>query len=882
MTMNDKENNNNDDLETKSGDEILEAQKDSDNNSEINTVSEDKSESESDEETKSEAEDAEDNVIQIDVEKNLVTMEQMLPSKLRIVNLVGSIVYPGVFTPFIFSDPIDVRTIQQACDDDGYIGLLLKKTDSKKTTMDDMYTVGVVGKVLKKIRMPEGGLNVFISTIKRFKVDKVLNSFDPMVASVKYLDDEESDSFEVKALTRSLISEMKEICDGNPLISEEMRVNLVNIKDSGKITDFIASVINMSSEEAQSILELTNVRRRITKLLVFIKREQELTRLQKRIQNDLNEKIEKNQREYFLREEMKVIMDELGEGESGKNSEYNKFKDKIDMINVPEDVEDAMYEELEKFSLMDPSSSEYFISRNYLELITSLPWNSLDNESYNLSHAYKVLEKDHYGLDDVKKRIMEYLAIRKLKNDNKGSIIILVGPPGVGKTSIGHSIAKAMNKPFYRFSVGGVRDEAEIRGHRRTYVGAMPGKIIQGLKITKSKSPVFMIDEIDKMGSSYSGGDPASALLEVLDPEQNVTFRDTYLDLPFDVSNVFFILTANSLDKIPEPLLDRAEIISLSGYIDQEKLEIAKKYLIPKNLEKNGLGKAQVKYTKAALLRISQEYAREAGVRNYEKCLDKIHRKLVTQFLTGIPADIKKLSDYKILEKDDMLTDIKEQVFTIDAPDLDKYLGKPVFDESHIKKADVPGSCIGLAWTSMGGDTLLIESISFQSEKGGLLLTGQMGDVMKESAQIAMNWVKQYAIEHKIKSPSWFERNTIHLHIPEGATPKDGPSAGITMATTFMSLLTGRCVKPNVAMTGELDLTGHVMEIGGLREKTVAAKRNGIKTIFIPKANEKDLDDIPDHVKSGIKFIPVSHAMEVLSQVYQAPVKKSLDEDYGF
>ena len=391
-----------------------------------------------------------------------------------------------------------------------------------------------------------------------------------------------------------------------------------------------------------------------------------------------------------------------------------------------------------------------------------------------------------------------------------------------------------------------------------------------------------MIDEVDKMGASYSGGDPASALLEVLDPEQNVSFRDNYLDLPFDVSNIFFILTANTLDSIPEPLLDRAEIIHLSGYIDQEKLEIAKKYLIPKNLAKNGLKKQQVKYTKAALLRIAEEYAREAGVRNYEKCVDKIHRKLITEDLTGIPADAKKSQNVTKAGGDEDLQALKGKVFAIDAGDLEKYLGKPIFDESEIKRATVPGTAIGLAWTSMGGDTLLIESVAFPSEKGGLQLTGQLGDVMKESAQIAMNWVRQYAVEHKIKSTEWFERNTIHLHIPEGATPKDGPSAGITMATTFMSLVTERTIKPALAMTGELGLTGKVMPIGGLREKTVAAKRNGIKTILIPKGNVRDLEEIPEHVKQGITFIPVSDVLEVMQNVFPHEKPKAESAGYGF
>ena len=411
-----------------------------------------------------------------------------------------------------------------------------------------------------------------------------------------------------------------------------------------------------------------------------------------------------------------------------------------------------------------------------------------------------------------------------------------------------------MNKSFYRFSVGGMHDESEIKGHRRTYIGSMPGKIIQGIKITKSSSPVFMIDEIDKMGVSHNG-DPAAALLEVLDPEQNVSFRDTYLDLPFDISNIFFILTANTLDSIPGPLLDRAEIIHLSGYIDQEKLEIAKKYLIPKNAEKNGLKKNQVKYTKKALLRIAEEYAREAGVRNYEKNLDKIHRKIVTELIkeSEIPV-AETVVESPLLKK-----------FVIDAPDLEKYLGKPIFDESNIKKASVPGTAIGLAWTSMGGDTLLIEATSFAG-KGGLVLTGQMGDVMKESCSIAFNWCKKFVIDRKIKKPDWFEKNTIHLHIPEGATPKDGPSAGITMITTFLSLLTNKVIKQNLAMTGEVSLTGQVLPIGGLREKTVAAKRNKIKTIIIPKANERDLEEIPQIVKDGITFIPVSHVSQVIQE----------------
>ena len=780
-------------------------------------------------------------------ENSIIPTDQILPNKLTLIPLAGRPIFPGIFTPLMINSNDDVKVVEDAYENEGFIGIVMLKNDAESPSVSDLHKVGTAARIIKKVNLPDGGINIFISTVKRFKIRKVLHNAAPMAAAVEYLEDEEADTFEVKALTRALISEMKEVSENNPLFSEEMRLNMVNIDNPGKIADFIASILNVDKDEQQKILETVNVRQRMEQVLVFIKKEQELLRVQKKIQHELNDRIEKNQREYFLREEMRSIQEELGETPDGNETDYQKFKKKIEELAFEGEIKETVESELSKLSMMDPNSSEWLVTRNYLELVCSLPWKVPAVDDYDLNRAKKILEEDHFGLDDVKKRIVEYLAVRKMKKDAKGSILLLVGPPGVGKTSIGRSIANAMNKPFYRFSVGGMRDEAEIKGHRRTYVGAMPGKIIQGLKITKSSTPVFMINEIDKRGSSHNG-DPASALLEVLDPEQNVTFRDSYLDLPYDISNVFFILTANTLDTVPEPLLDRAEIIHLSGYIDQEKLEIAKKYLVPKNLLKNGLAKNQVKYTKAALLEIAEEYAREAGVRNYEKCLDKIHRKIVTEMITELEKDAK--------------TDMKKSL-TIDAPDLFKYLGKPVFDESQIKVAAVPGTAIGLAWTSMGGDTLLIEATSFAG-KAGLVLTGQMGDVMKESSQIAFDWARKFVLERGDKDAKWFEENIVHLHIPEGATPKDGPSAGITMATTFVSLLLGKKIKPNLAMTGELSLTGQVLPIGGLREKTVAAKRNKIKTIIIPKANERDLEDIPDHVKQGIKFIPVSDVRQVL------------------
>ena len=784
----------------------------------------------------------------------IIPTEKLLPNRLPIIPIQGHPFFPGIFTPLILSEKDDIQVIESATEDDEFIGLVLQQNEAEHVTVKDLHNVGVVARIIKKMNLPDGGVNLFISVIKRFKITKTLHKASPIVVGVEYLEDEEADTFEVKALTRALISEMKELAEDNSLFTEEMRLNMINIDNPAKVADFITSILSIDKEEQQKILEITNVRHRMEQILVFIKKEQELLRVQKKVQMELNERIDKSQREYFLREELKAIQEELGENDSAMASDYKKFKTKIDEFNFEGEVKETVYNELEKFRILDSSSPEYTTSRNYLELITQLPWNQVATEEYNLEKATQILNNDHFGLDDVKKRIEEYLAVRKLKKDNKGSILLLVGPPGVGKTSIGKSIANAMNKSFYRFSVGGMHDESEIKGHRRTYIGSMPGKIIQGIKITKSSSPVFMIDEIDKMGVSHNG-DPAAALLEVLDPEQNVSFRDTYLDLPFDISNIFFILTANTLDSIPGPLLDRAEIIHLSGYIDQEKLEIAKKYLIPKNAEKNGLKKNQVKYTKKALLRIAEEYAREAGVRNYEKNLDKIHRKIVTELIkeSEIPV-AETVVESPLLKK-----------FVIDAPDLEKYLGKPIFDESNIKKASAPGTAIGLAWTSMGGDTLLIEATSFAG-KGGLVLTGQMGDVMKESCSIAFNWCKKFVIDRKIKKPDWFEKNTIHLHIPEGATPKDGPSAGITMITTFLSLLTNKVIKQNLAMTGEVSLTGQVLPIGGLREKTVAAKRNKIKTIIIPKANERDLEEIPQIVKDGITFIPVSHVSQVIQE----------------
>ncbi len=779
-------------------------------------------------------------------EKAVIPIEELLPKKINLIPLNGRPIYPGIFTPLLINDPDDIRSVEEAYGGTGFIGLSLLKNETEEPGASDVYQIGAAARIIKKINLPDGGINILISTLKRFKIRKVVNEKKPIVVAVQYLEDEEDDTVEVKALLRGLIGEMKEISENNPLFTEEMRLNIVNIDHPGKIADFTASILNIPKEDQQKVLETINVRERMEMVFIHIKKEKDLLEVQRKIQADLNTRVEKNQREYFLHEELKSIKKELGLSSDPKDADEEKFRKLIDSFQFEGEVKETIEAEFEKFKFLEPNSPEYIVGRNYLETALTLPWNPPEPEVYNIEEAQKVLDSDHYGLEDVKKRIIEYLAVRKLKNDTKGSIVLLVGPPGVGKTSVGRSIARAMNKPFFRFSVGGMRDEAEIKGHRRTYIGAMPGKILQGLKIVKTKAPVFMIDEIDKMGQSYQG-DPSSALLEVLDPEQNVSFRDHYLDLPFDLSHIVFVLTANTLDSIPRPLLDRAEVIQLAGYIDAEKVEIAKNYLLPRSLEKNGLKKTQVKYSKQILLHIANGYAREAGVRNFEKNLDKLHRKIAVELVTGTRG-----------EKD---------VFAPDAAEIEKMLGKPIFRDDDIKYAKVPGTAIGLAWTSMGGDTLLIEALANKG-KGQFRLTGQMGNVMKESASIAWTWVRHFADAHSIASVKWFETHTIHLHIPEGATPKDGPSAGITMTVALLSLLSGKVIKPKLAMTGELSLTGQVLPIGGLKEKTIAARRNGIKEIIIPAANIRDLEKIPDHVKKGIQFHPVSTMEEVIEQAF--------------
>ena len=790
--------------------------------------------------------------------RQIIPADTVLPPKLTILPLPNTPVFPGVFTPMMIPEGHGVEVVRQALDGDGCIGLVLvrEEADSESTpeppetaTGAELHRVGTAAKIVRKINLPDGGINIFVSTLSRFRIAKFLHATTPLVAAVEYLDNRNLESVEVHALTRALIAEVKQVSENNPLFSEEMRLNMVNIDHPGKIADFVASILNVAAAEKQGILETIDVQERLEKVLVFIKKEQELLRIQKKIQSQLNEKIEKSQREYFLKEELKAIKSELGMPVDAKSNEHQRLQEAFARLELHGEAKERVDDEMEKFALMDPSSAEFVVTRNYLETIAALPWNDPEPRPVDLPRAERRLNRDHYGLEDVKERILEYLAVGKLTANGtgngswRGSIICLVGPPGVGKTSVGRSIAGALGRAFFRFSVGGMRDEAEIKGHRRTYVGAMPGKVIQGLRIVKTRDPVFMIDEIDKLGVSFQG-DPSSALLEVLDAEQNAAFRDHYLDLPFDISAVMFIATANTLDTIPAALLDRMEVIRLSGYVEQEKVHIARRYLIPKSLQRAGLDKTKVKYDAGSLRAISSNWAREAGVRNYEKALDRIHRKIARQVMMEslvLPLKITRQT-------------------------LSEYLGKPLFEEQERNRITAPGMVMGLAWTALGGAVLMVEAVA-NPGRGGIKLTGKLGEVMQESATIALTWVRLVAARYGIK-PEYFDEHSIHLHIPSGATPKDGPSAGITMACALLSLVCGRKVRQSLAMTGELSLVGKVLPVGGLKEKVIAAKRNRVKEIIMPQANAKDLDEIPENVKKGILFTPVESMDGVVSRLF--------------
>ncbi len=778
------------------------------------------------------------------------------PAELFIFPILRKPFFPGMAAPLVvepgpFYDLLKVL----AKSDDKCLGLLLTQSeecDIYKTSFDELYDVGVLARILRIIPMEQGGAQVILNMEKRFVVKKPIPTKKFLKAKVKYHEDKPSKSKELKAYAISIISTIKELLKLNPLFKEELQIFLSHsdFTEPGKLADFAVALTTASREEQQDVLNTFETQGRIDKALSLLKKELDLSILQNNINQKIDATISKSQKDFFLKEQLKTIKKELGIEKDDKIIDKEKFEARIKERDVPAHVLEVINEELEKLSVLDIQSAEYAVSRGYLDWLTLVPWGLKSDECHDLKHAYKTLEHDHYGLEDIKQRILEFISVGKLTGGIKGSIICLVGPPGVGKTSVGKSIARALNRKFYRFSVGGMRDEAEIKGHRRTYIGAMPGKLIQALKSCQTTNPVIMLDEVDKMGSSFQG-DPASALLEVLDPEQNCEFLDHYLDVQCDLSNVLFIVTANVLDTIPEPLKDRMEILRLSGYIMQEKVEIAKKYLIPRNRKAMGLKAKQVEFTKPAIRFMIDGYARESGVRTLENHIKKILRKLAMEVSKDLEKPKKRKSKAAITKP-----------HHVTVANLPKYLGKPIFTSDRFYEQTPVGVCTGLAWTALGGATLYIETIKVASDKTGMVLTGQAGAVMKESAEIAWSYFHS-AIHKYAPGYTFFEKSKVHIHIPEGATPKDGPSAGVTMVTALVSLLTDTAVAPDLAMTGEITLTGRILPVGGIKEKLVAAKRSKLKELILPKENERDYSELPEYIKKGLTIHFVQHYDEL-------------------
>ena len=754
---------------------------------------------------------------------------EVLPGIIHLLPVAARPFFPGQGVPLVM-DAAHWRPTLAATHEAGHklIGLVLTRGDQAETARpEEFYQVGTLCRI-HRVQQVDDKLQVLVECLQRFRIQRLLDEQAPFRARVDYEHEfTGKPTDEVKAYALAIINTIKELLPLNPLYQEELRMFLDRFgpDDPSHLADFAASLTTSDKEALQEVLEAFDLMPRMERVLQLLTKELELAKAQNKIRKSVEQRMEKQQREFMLREQLKAIQKELGIAKDDRTAEIDTFRERLASLHLTEEADKRVEEELNKLAMLETGSPEFAVTRNYLDWITVLPWGKHSKDNLDLARARKVLDQDHYGLDDVKARILEFLAVGIMKGEVAGSIILLVGPPGVGKTSIGHSIAEALGREFYRFSVGGMRDEAEIKGHRRTYIGAMPGKFIQAMKAAGTQNPVIMLDEIDKIGASYHG-DPASALLEVLDPEQNIDFMDHYLDLRFDLSKVLFIATANQLDTIPGPLLDRMEIIQLSGYIAEEKLQIAKRFLLPRQIERAGLKRAQLKLDTATLRTLIESYARDAGVRRLEKQLGKIVRKAVVRILDGESTPV-----------------------TVTADDLKDYLGPAVFREERALSG--PGVVTGLAWTAMGGATLSIEAARTHGFSRGFKLTGQLGDVMKESAEIAYGYLVGHAAQFGA-DPEFFKDAFIHLHVPAGATPKDGPSAGVTMASALLSLARNEPVR-HIAMTGEITLTGEVFPVGGIREKVIAAKRAGVRELILPEDNRGDFDEIPDHVRKGLK-----------------------------
>ena len=786
-----------------------------------------------------------------DLEENKAVQphDEVLPSVLTIVPITKRPVFPGIMLPVTLTGEESLRAVKQAVEEDnGLMGLVLaKEIKDGNVNESELYTTGTVFKIYKVVPVAPDTVQVLGQGIQRIQKVKTLLVQPNLRWEVTYcLDPNDKPDAELKAYMMALSTEVRKILQLNDVLREQVSsvISQLNLDTPGLTMDLIASLLNAETEDLQRLLEATDMIDRAKLLLQLIKNEGQLAQLKQKINEEIKTTVDKQQKEFFLRQQLSAIKKELGEEVDDKESEVDKISKRLAEKDLPVEAKRVVTAELNKLKTLNMQSPEFNVTRSYLELIADLPWGETSDDNSDIKEARKVLDREHYGLDDVKNAILEFLSTVIRRGKVAGSIICLVGPPGVGKTSIGKSVAEALGRDFFRFSVGGMRDEAEIKGHRRTYIGAMPGKLVQALKRVGNNSPVIMLDEIDKIGKSYQG-DPASALLEVLDPEQNDKFLDHYLDIPYDLSNVLFITTANQLDTIPGPLLDRMEIIRLSGYIAEEKVQIAKRYLVPKQLKDHGFSPDDMTFTEGALRKIVSGYAREAGVRNLEKQIRKIIRKV----------------NLKMAESDELISEI-------DAAAVEEYLGKPVFQTERLYDKPIAGVVLGLAYTSFGGATLYIEANGIPAERGGLKLTGKLGDVMKESAQIAHSYVRSLLPEREPEAAEYFDKYLVHLHVPAGATPKDGPSAGVTMALTLYSLATDRPVRDSLAMTGELTLTGKVLPIGGVKEKTIAARRVNIKTLIFPEDNRRDFEELPDYIKEGLEVHFADYFDDVLKVAY--------------
>jgi ATP-dependent Lon protease len=766
-----------------------------------------------------------------------------VPDVLPVLPLKEMVAFPNTMMPLAVGQERSVQLVNDALSRDRMIVMVASRdSEVEQPGPDDVFRVGVVGLIARMLKVPDGTLRILVQGGQRVRIDDFTASEPYLIARIHEEPDVIEPSPELEALTRNIQTTFSNIIEGVPYLPEELQIAVANVDDPETLGHMIAGSLRIKVEEKQELLEQTNVTERLRRLAAILARELEVMELGSKIQSEVQSEMDKTQREYLLREQLKAIQRELGE-EDETQAEIAELREQIEAAELPEEVRKQADRELSRLERLPTAAAEYGVIRTYLEWIVSLPWAKRTDDNLDLKHARKVLDRDHYDIEKVKDRILEYLAVRKLKPDSRGSILCFVGPPGVGKTSLGRSIARALGRKFERISVGGVRDESEIRGHRRTYIGAMPGTIIRALRDAESRNPVFMIDEIDKMGADFRG-DPSSAMLEVLDPEQNFSFRDHYLDLPFDLSDVIFITTANILEAIPGPLRDRMEVIQLSGYTAEEKHHIARRYLIPRQIERNGLTPQKIEFKDEAIDVVIDEYTREAGVRNLERELGSICRKVARDFAEGKAK--RKVT----------LTPARARAL----------LGKRrYFSEARLRTKE-PGVATGLAWTPVGGEVLFIEATAFPGS-GKLNITGQLGDVMRESAQAALSYVRAHASELQPGLPDdYFQTHDLHVHVPAGAIPKDGPSAGVTMATALASLISGRPVRDDTAMTGELTLTGQVLPIGGLKEKALAAQDAGIKRVIAPKLNEQDIDEIPPHLRKGLEFIFVDRIGQVLDQ----------------